>query len=587
MKKQVQPGLIRRLLLAIILTTGLSPPSGKADHWITDIDATGRLVCHHDSSNGILAVETSADMSAENWNTVLYDFASNGEQTVQIDIEPTPVSFYRTYVQSTPADTGLVVHISFDNDSRNGVLLDASGYGHHGRRFGYPDGTNNWPKPIVSLDRTKAGDFDYYYDGWSLGRSGDYAGITNLAMLSNMTNATVCVWAHYHTAYSGDYGEDNNACLLSAGYAVKGAWSFGRISSDYTKLAVFYDDSHTAGLLAGSWPDRTYQTDGNSGGWNHYAFTFDAGTFVTYFNGDQLSSVHLSAVDYLTVAYYFLGIGCQTHNGDPWLDDTDIYPNHGWLNGKLEDVRIYRRVLSDTEIHDLYISYDNQPPSSPANLEGRAASDTVMELRWDPSEDLFGVSTYVIRRNGVTVGTTQGTLFVDTGLSALSSYEYTCRAVDEAGNSSGWSEPVTADTLGAGSALELIVDDADGTGWVTIDGEWYLGDSLSGYWGTGYRDNRKTDQGSKSVVFRPFLPDADEYTLYIRHTQWYKQDTNVPVTVTHSTGETTVYIDQSSGGGIWHSLGAFTFSAGTNGTIRVGTQNTTGYVIADAIRLTD
>jgi hypothetical protein len=55
----------------------------------------------------------------------------------------------------------------------------------------------------------------------------------------------------------------------------------------------------------------------------------------------------------------WIGLGVKTHYTVPNPQETpefdgDAYPNNGWLNGLLDDVRVYNRVLTDSEIHAVY-----------------------------------------------------------------------------------------------------------------------------------------------------------------------------------------------------------------------------------------
>jgi hypothetical protein len=53
--------------------------------------------------------------------------------------------------------------------------------------------------------------------------------------------------------------------------------------------------------------------------------------------------------------YNWIGIGVNTHVGTPEYDDEtgNDYPNNGFHNGGLDQVRIYDRVLSPNEIVDI------------------------------------------------------------------------------------------------------------------------------------------------------------------------------------------------------------------------------------------
>src|SRR5437667_9825402 len=91
-------------------------------------------------------------------------------------------------------------------------------------------------------------------------------------------------------------------------------------------------------------------------------------------------------------------------------------------------------------------SVDTTPPSTPTGLTGAAAGSTGASLSWSASTDNVGVTAYILLRNSFQVATPATTSFVDTGLSAATTYSYTVAARDAAGNSSPNSTSVSVTT---------------------------------------------------------------------------------------------------------------------------------------------
>jgi chitodextrinase len=89
---------------------------------------------------------------------------------------------------------------------------------------------------------------------------------------------------------------------------------------------------------------------------------------------------------------------------------------------------------------------DTTPPSVPTGLTATAVSTTQINLAWTASTDNVGVTGYQIFRNGTQVGTPATTSFSDTGLTASTSYSYTVKATDSAGNVSAASTAASATT---------------------------------------------------------------------------------------------------------------------------------------------
>jgi chitodextrinase len=92
---------------------------------------------------------------------------------------------------------------------------------------------------------------------------------------------------------------------------------------------------------------------------------------------------------------------------------------------------------------------DTTAPSTPANLTSPSHTSSSVSLSWAASTDNVGVTGYQIFRNGVQVGTSTSTSFTNTGLAASTSYSFTVKARDAAGNVSAASNAVSVTTSAA------------------------------------------------------------------------------------------------------------------------------------------
>ncbi|WP_374510998.1 carbohydrate binding domain-containing protein [Niveibacterium sp.] len=96
---------------------------------------------------------------------------------------------------------------------------------------------------------------------------------------------------------------------------------------------------------------------------------------------------------------------------------------------------------------------DTTAPTVPGALTG-TATNTTIALSWAASTDNVGVTGYTITRTGGSQGTvtlsTSGTAYTDGGLDAQTTYSYTVKAVDAAGNASAAS---TAASVKTGDAV--------------------------------------------------------------------------------------------------------------------------------------
>jgi chitodextrinase len=92
-------------------------------------------------------------------------------------------------------------------------------------------------------------------------------------------------------------------------------------------------------------------------------------------------------------------------------------------------------------------SSDTQPPTSPTLASATAGSATEADLVWTASTDNVGVAGYQILRNGSAIRSVTGTLaFADTTVSANSTYTYSVKAYDAAGNYSAPSNSLSVTT---------------------------------------------------------------------------------------------------------------------------------------------
>lgn len=296
--------------------------------------------------------------------------------------------------------SGLILHYTFEDDFSGGTITDQSGSGNNGWRAGYWGETTNWPTLLSVTNNevtSNAGHFDYYWDGYdAYDRTGDYIVVTNI-QAGAVTNLTVSLWAHYGTAHDSNgatasWTTDHNASLVDNGqYTVAGAWRLGRenfwtgaVSNNYTKLTI-WKDTVDANRLQIAFPDYG-GPNGDTGGMNQYAFTFDSGTIKLYYNGSLILTTNFAQTSLnLNTQTRWLGIGAWPHHGSttrlPWLTnsaaitagvDIDPWPNTFWFTGEMDNVRMYTNVLSESEVLANFnaegVSGSSpEPPAGPTN----------------------------------------------------------------------------------------------------------------------------------------------------------------------------------------------------------------------------
>jgi chitodextrinase len=91
---------------------------------------------------------------------------------------------------------------------------------------------------------------------------------------------------------------------------------------------------------------------------------------------------------------------------------------------------------------------DTQAPTAPSNLRVTATTASNVSWAWNASTDNVGVARYEVVQNAAVVGGDGSTTFTATNLSPRTSYTFTVRARDAAGNISSPSNQVTLKSEG-------------------------------------------------------------------------------------------------------------------------------------------
>ena len=251
------------------------------------------------------------------------------------------------------------------------------------------------------------------------------------ALSFNGTNASVTV-------------PDSNSLDLTTGMTLEG-WVRPTVSNDWQTLIVKERPGELVyGLYSSTDANRPQSqvTVGGSarllngtatipaGAWTHVAATYDGTTQRLYVNGTQVST--LATTGTIMTSTSPLKIGGNTI----WSE---------WFNGLIDEVRVYGRALSASEIQtDMNASIsspDSVAPSAPGVL-GATGGLGQVSLAWGAATDNVAVARYNVHRS-TTVGFVPSavnriaqptaTTYVDTGL-APGVYYYRVLAEDAAGN---------------------------------------------------------------------------------------------------------------------------------------------------------
>jgi len=227
---------------------------------------------------------------------------------------------------------GLVAYYSFD-----GTAEDQSGMGNNGTVH----------NATLSSDRFGASNAAYYFDGTDA-----YIEIGDSASIHSTGLLTVSAWVRLDGMTPGQYGMSVVA----------------KVAEDNSALAWNLRIKPTAKLhpLAnvGTWTEFDCQTTLPMGTWQHVAMVFDGTQLSGFVNGQPDGRVNLSG----TVASISYAVRIGVYSPKP--SDAMMF-----FTGAIDDVRIYNRGLSDSEIQQLY-QYESQP--HPCVPHRAAATATVV-----------------------------------------------------------------------------------------------------------------------------------------------------------------------------------------------------------------
>ena len=115
------------------------------------------------------------------------------------------------------------------------------------------------------------------------------------------------------------------------------------------------------------------------------------------------------------------------------------------INKPMDTGYVFNRTPVWNELAET--AMDTQAPSAPKNLKSDLQTVTSISLKWSESTDNNAVTGYDVYRNGVRVGSTNKTEFIDDRLKSNTSYTYYVIAYDAMHNESDWSNIIEVKTL--------------------------------------------------------------------------------------------------------------------------------------------
>lgn len=129
----------------------------------------------------------------------------------------------------------------------------------------------------------------------------------------------------------------------------------------------------------------------------------------------------------------------------------------------------------------------------------------------------------------------------------------------------------------------IVVDETEAE---TI-GFWKSSDYSPNRVGKSYLHDEQTGQGTKSIIYRPDLPEDGWYVVRLAFNSAPSRASNVPVEIISDNGSQTVVVNQRVAppdDELFFSLGRYYFRKGTQAEVKLTNRMTDGYVIADAVQ---
>ena len=246
------------------------------------------------------------------------------------------------------------------------------------------------------------------------------------------TTSTYANWRTFSIQSARElYGADSNEEI-----AVTNAWYAVGVGAAYSAPAACVASPLALSITFDNYPEETSWNIKNSGG----TTVASGGTYGSQPDGSTLNlSIPLAAGDYTFTILdsYGDGICCSYGNGSYTLSSgATVLATGGSFTSSQSAGFCIEAIAPDT-----------QAPSVPTGLTASSLTQTSFTLSWTASTDNVGVTGYDIYKNGAFLISTGSTTASISGLTASTSYSFTVRAKDAAGNVSVSSSPLNVTTL--------------------------------------------------------------------------------------------------------------------------------------------
>ena len=409
-------------------------------------------------NSSTLLAEVAAAPYTYSWNNVSagnYSLTAKAVYDAGSTVSSSSVGV--TVTNATTTTTNLVGYWTFDTAQVSGTTaIDSSGAGNGGTLQG---------TPLPPITPGKVG------QAVILTNISQSVSVADSATLNLRGPFTVASWVNF-SALPGPGKYPNVVAKLSS-------------PAGYYGYGMFWNGSGVAGII-GPGSSTWYTTSPyvpTAGVWNHYVTVFDGTNLRLYVNGTQYSQVAATAPGSTATIPIKMG---------PHYSNPSAY---GVINGMLDDVRIYGRALSATEVTQLYsgagsgCTYAISPTVNSFNSSGGVGSVNVTAAAgcsWTASS---GATWIAITAGGS--GSGNGTVAYSvagntttssrTGTMAIAGQTFT---ITQNGLCSYAVSPASASFAASGGTGSATVTASAGCVWVSTSGASWISVN-SGSAGTG------------------------------------------------------------------------------------------------------
>lgn len=243
------------------------------------------------------------------------------------NLEAAKTTFEGKYIQNVSTD-GLVAQWLFDGDA-----TDFTGNGNDGTPTA-GDAYFGGGTPSLTTDRFGNADKAYFFN------EGAFIKVPYTLAL-NPANISISMWVN-----ATEIRESNRFIGLQSWLGFK--FQLQSVNKSFftasTDDGIFDKDTD---------PPLEIET------WYHLTVTYESGSMTFYINGVQRQQYTDATGGLITVEDHDLAIGCGSSKYAP--DDSNYEIDHiipapwgGYFHGKIDDIRLYNRVLADTEVSLIY-----------------------------------------------------------------------------------------------------------------------------------------------------------------------------------------------------------------------------------------